>query len=95
MWFSGIHFFKQMKVPVGGTIMYLAPGFEDNQLIGIIENRIIKMSFEPSELEMMKTLPGKEIMMKRVIEAVERELTDDEDVTHKHITVTKGGKYNG
>lgn len=96
MWFNGIHFLKQMRVPVGGLTMYLAPGFDDNQLIGIIENRIIKMSFEPSEMELIKQSDaGKAIMMKRMIESVQRELEDDKDETVRHITITKGGKSNG
>lgn len=96
MWFNGIHFLKQMRVPVGELTMYLAPGFDDNQIIGIIGDRIIKMSFEPSEMELMKQSDaGKAIMMKRLIESVQRELEDDKDETVRHITIIKGGKSNG
>lgn len=80
----------------------IIPGFIDNQVIIIYENEkkrdmpcIYYITFEPSEMRLMTTFVGKDMMMKRIIESIRFEEENADETTppkHAKIQMYKTGK---
>lgn len=81
--------FQVSKEVVKGFVVndasyFIIPGFRENEIIVVYNDKLKRgdyeclyyISFEPSEMKMMKTEVGKDMILKRIIEAIMNEEED-------------------
>lgn len=69
---------------VNNASYFIIPGFRENEIIVVYNDKLKRgdyeclyyVNFEPSEMKMMKTEVGKDMILKRIIEAIMNEEED-------------------